>query len=56
MAAPAGGDYHKSIERQRTLINHALTLATQSSKQDMSLQPQLTASQHGHHQLGEPRT
>ncbi|HMO50978.1 MAG TPA: 2-oxoglutarate dehydrogenase E1 component [Kiritimatiellia bacterium] len=53
MAAPAGGDYHKSIERQRNLINHALTLATQTTaRTDLSLQPQLTASQSGQPQLG----
>lgn len=53
MAAPAGGDYHKSIERQRNLIDHALTLATQNTKRDMSLQPQLTAHQSTQPQLGE---
>jgi len=56
MAAPAGGDYHKSIERQRILISHALTLATQSTKQDMSMQPQLTASNHGQQQLGDKQS
>ncbi len=55
MAAPAGGDYHKSVERQRTLVNHALTLATASTKRDLSQVPQLTASQPIHHQLGEKR-
>jgi len=53
MAAPAGGDYHKSIERQRQLVEHALTLATQTKRQDMSQQPQLTASQDVRSQLGE---
>jgi 2-oxoglutarate dehydrogenase E1 component len=53
MAAPAGGDYHKSIERQRNLVQHALTLAIQSASQDMSHQPQLTAHQSGTAHLGE---
>ena len=48
MAAPAGGDYHKSVERQRALVQHALTLATRSEAPDMSQQPQLTAHQHSH--------
>jgi len=44
MAAPAGGDHHKSVERQRSLVQAALTLANKASEQDlnMSQQPQLT--------------
>ncbi len=49
MAAPAGGDYHKSIERQRALVQNALTLATNSELPDMSRQPQLTNRQHNPH-------
>ena len=55
MAAPAGGDYHKSVERQRNLVNHALTLASQTARTDTSLQPQLTASHTGTAQLGDQR-
>ncbi len=53
MAAPAGGDYHKSIERQRGLVQHALTLATDSTSRDLSTQPQLTAAQPVQQQLGD---
>jgi 2-oxoglutarate dehydrogenase E1 component len=57
MAAPAGGDYHKSIERQRNLVQQALTLATEPLRQaDTSHQPQLTAAQSGQAQLGEKPT
>ncbi|HMP90529.1 MAG TPA: 2-oxoglutarate dehydrogenase E1 component [Kiritimatiellia bacterium] len=53
MAAPAGGDYHKSIERQRNLVDHALTLISQTKRKDLSMQPQLTASQNAQPQLGD---
>ncbi|MGA1193522.1 MAG: 2-oxoglutarate dehydrogenase E1 component [Kiritimatiellia bacterium] len=43
MAAPAGGDYHKSVERQRKLVKYALTRASESGPFDMSQQPQLTS-------------
>jgi 2-oxoglutarate dehydrogenase E1 component len=54
MAAPAGGDYHASVERQRRLVTDALSLATGSGSNrcDLTEQPQLTATQPGTQQLG----
>ena len=42
MAAPAGGDYHKHLERQKKLVDASLTLRDSTG---MAMQPQLVEGQ-----------
>jgi 2-oxoglutarate dehydrogenase E1 component len=43
MAAPAGGDYHKHLERQKRLVDAALAEKKGAETTQLSMQPQLVA-------------
>jgi 2-oxoglutarate dehydrogenase E1 component len=44
-AAPAGGDYHKHLERQKNVVEGALTVQSMAKPTVATLQPHLTAGQ-----------
>ncbi|MCB1070870.1 MAG: 2-oxoglutarate dehydrogenase E1 component [Kiritimatiellae bacterium] len=53
MAAPAGGDYKRHLQRQQELVDFALTIHAKEVYQNLSLQPQLVADFQPQTQLGD---